>query len=141
MAARGLTKPHEPFITLDVARRQVGNLLSHGVRITGAVERGSVVEADPIEWRYRRQYYVVYHFAAAKAPELFQQERRGKDGRAGIEGETVLAEYRCAAPDGIQFLQHGNPVAACPQPDCGGKTAEPRSYHRGMTRGSEVCRR
>ena len=92
----------------------------------------SVVEADAIERRQRPQIDVVGHAPAAERPEFLEQERRGDDGRTGIEGEAVLAIDIGAPARRIELFQHRDAIAARPEADRRGKSAKARADHDRM---------
>ena len=61
---------------------------------------------------------------AAEPPQLLEQERRGDDGRAGVEGEAVLAVDVGAAAGRVELFQHGDAIAAGAEPDRRRQAAE-----------------
>ena len=140
-AARRLAQPHEALIAGDIAGRQPRHLGPHRVGIAGAVEAGPIGEPDPIERRHRLQRHVIRHGPTAQPPQFLQQERRGQDRRAGVEGEPVLAEHRRPPTGCIQLLQHGDPVTPSAQPDRRRQAAETRPDHHRMARIGRVASR
>ena len=115
-----------------ILRRDARDLRPHGVEVRVAGQRLTVVEADLVEGVDRPQVHVIGQAPPGDLPQLLQQVGRGDDGRAGIEGEAVLAEDIGAAARAIQLLQHRHPVAAGAQPHRGGQPTKARADDHGM---------
>lgn len=129
----------EPFVSRHIARREPCHFGAHGLRITAVVEAFAAVEPDAVIRRHRPQIDVVGHAPAAQGPQLLEQERRGDDGRAGIEGESVLPVHVGTPPRRVEFLEDGHPIAPCAQPDGCCQTAKAAADHDRM--GLARCRR
>ena len=99
---------------LALLRRQIGR--------TGDLV--AIVEADAVEGRHGTHVDVVLHLLAAELPEFGEEEGRGDDGGAAIEGEAVLPQHAGAAAGICQALEHGDPVAARAEADRGSQPAE-----------------
>ena len=126
-----LAGAHERVIAGDVGDRQPRDLLAHRLGIAAVIERFAVRETNAVERRNRTQLDVIGEPAAAKLPELFKQERRGDDGRTGVEGESVLAVDIGSAARRIELLEHRDPIAAGAQAHGRGKTTKTTAnYHR-----------
>ena len=123
---------HEAVVASDVVGREAGDLGAHGVGVAAVVEGGAVVEADAVERVDRAEFDVVGEGAAAQRPEFFEEDRRGDDGGAGVEGEAVLAEDGGAAAGFGEALEDGDAVAAGAEPDGGGEPAEAAADDDGM---------
>ena len=123
---------HEGAIAGEIVRREAQDLALHRVGIAGIVEGVAVVEADAVERRHRPQIDVVRKSAAAQRPQFLEQERRGDDGRSGVEGEAVLPVHAGAAARRVELLQHGDAITARAEPDRGGKSAKAGADHDRM---------
>ena len=123
---------HEALVAGHVARREARHLGAHGRRIAGVVEDLAAIEADPIERRHRAQVDIVGQRPAAQRPQLLEQERRGDDGRSGVEREAVLAKHVGPPAGGIELLQHGDAIAARTQTNRRRQPAEAAADHDGM---------
>ena len=92
----------------------------------------AVLKADPVERRHRHQRHVVGQLASAQLPQFLEQERRGDDGRAGVEGEAVLPVDVGAAAGRIELFQHGDAIALGAEPDRRRQSAEAAADHHRM---------
>jgi hypothetical protein len=96
----------------------------------------AIVETDRVERIERDQRSISSaEAAAAQRPEFLEHERRGDDGRPGIEGEAVLAELRRPSSGFIKLLENSDAVAARAEPDGSGKPAEAGADDDGMGTG------
>ena len=116
----------------DVVRIELRDLGLHGLIIAAVIERAAVVEADRVKGVDLAEVDVVGHVAAAEFPEFLEQERCRHDRRSGVERETVLFVHVGAAARRVEFLAHGNLVAARSQPDGGRKSAEAGANYDGF---------
>ena len=123
---------HETFVAVDILGCEAGDFAPHRVRVAGIVEVLAVVEADAVEGRDRPQVDVVGKGLAAQRPQFFQQEGRGDDGRSAVEGEAVLPVYIGATAGRIEFLEHGDAVAAGAEADRRGEAAETGADDEGV---------
>ena len=82
------------------------------------------METDTVEGVHGPQVDVVAEGAAAQGPQLFQQKRRGNDGRAGIEGETVLVVDIRASAGRVELFEYLHRVAAHAQANGCGQSAK-----------------
>ena len=87
----------------------------------------AVVEANFVEGIDRPQVDVVFHATAAERPQFLEQERRGDDGRPGVEGEAVLTMDVGSAPGSVELFENGDAVASGAQSDSRSEAAEIRS--------------
>ena len=123
---------HVAVVAADIAGRKSCDLRAHGGRIAGVIEVRAVLKADPVERRHRHQRHVVGQFASAQLPQFLEQERRGDDGRTGIEGEAVLPVDVSAAAGRIEFFQHGDAIAFRAEPNRRRQSAEAAADHHRM---------
>ena len=123
---------HEAFVAGHVPGREPRDLFAHGVEIAAVIEGRAVLEADAVERQHRREDDIVLHAPPAQGPEFLEQERRGDDGRPGIEGEPVLAMHPRPPAGLVQPLQHRDPVAPRPEADGGGESSEAAADHHRM---------
>ena len=123
---------HEPLVPRHVAGAEPRHLGAHRRRVGRAVEGGAVREAQPVEGRQGHQLDVVREAPAAERPKLLEQEGRGDDGGAGVEGEAVLPVDARPPARRMEPLQHRHPVAARAEPHRRGEAAEAAADHHGM---------
>ncbi|GAC1541508.1 MAG: hypothetical protein NVS3B16_05170 [Vulcanimicrobiaceae bacterium] len=71
--------------------------------------------------------------AALQREELFDEMRHGKNGRAHIEGVTVLLPDVRAPTRGVEFLDDRRPNAETLQPDAEGESADTGPDNDGVT--------
>ena len=123
---------HEAIIGRHIFGADLRDLPQHVFLVVGIIEVRAVVEADAIERVHRLQDDIVRQLLAAELPQLLEQIRRGDDGRAGVESETILAINVAAATRCIELFQHRDAIALRPQTNCCGETTETRADHDGM---------
>ncbi len=131
-AENGFALAHVALVAGYVGRREARDLGQHRRAIAAVVEGLAVVETDPVEGRDGAQVHVVGELAAAELPEILEEERRGDDGRARVEGEAVLPVDIGAAAGRIELFQDGDAIAARAKPDGCRETAEAAADHDGM---------
>jgi hypothetical protein len=119
-----------------VAATSPGLSRATSARIAAGSPEQSKVEPSAkrksVEGRQGHQLDVVGQPPPAERPKLLEQEGRGDDGRARVEGEAVLPMHARASARRVQTLQHRHPVATRAEPDCRGEAAEPAADHDGM---------
>ncbi len=102
----------EALPALDVAGREARDLGAHLCSVAAVVERGAVVEADPVEGIGRHERDVIAHALAGERPELFEEKGSGHDGRTGVEREAVLAEDARASSRLLEAIDDRHRVPA-----------------------------
>ena len=132
---------HEALVAGDIIGRELGDLGTHRRRITGVVEHFAVGETDAIERADRTQFDIVGQSPPAQFPQLLEQERRGDDGRAGVESEAVLPIDVGAASGRIELLQHRDAISACAKPHRCRQPAETAADDDGVRTGLDRYRR
>ena len=101
----------------DVAGAELRDLGAHRLGVAALAEHRAVGEADVVEGRDGLRSMSSCIRRPDERPQFLEQERRGDDRRAGVEGEAVLAELVRAAAGGVELLQHRDAVAPGQQPD------------------------
>ena len=119
----------EAVIARQIVGRDAGDLGAHRRRVAGAVHHVAVVEADLVERVEPLQRHVLREIAPAQLPDVLEHERRGDDGRPGVEGEAVLSPDIGAPAGAVEPLQHRHLETARAQPRGGGEAAEARADH------------
>ena len=120
---------HEALKPLNVIGIETRHLRAHRRLVAAHVEDVAALKPDLVERRHRPKLDVVGHPAPAERPELLEQERRGHDGRAQVEGEAVLAKDARPPARPAEFLDDGHPIAARAEPDRRREPAEPAADH------------
>ncbi len=126
------THPHEFFVAIDIRGVKSRYLGTHCVGIAAVVEHLSVIKTNTVKRRYRLQLDVIGETTAAQPPELFEEKRRGNDGRTCVEGEAVLPMDVGTTAGRIELFNYGDAVASRAKANGSGQTAKSAPYDHGV---------
>src|SRR5262249_10455530 len=127
----------EADVAVDVAGAELAHFGGHALGVAGVVEDAAVVEADAVERVDGDERDVLFELLAGEREQLFEQEGRGDDRRAAVEGEAGVAVDVAAAAGLVALVDERDGEAAGLQADGGGESAEAGADDDDRGRGHE----